>query len=225
MVRQARAYFAAAVSAAALNAAAVAAFVLLTLLASVPGFPLRGVIGFGEPAAAPPDRSSSSVGAASAGSLVDVISDSLASLGPADSPTAAPPGATTKVDGGVGGDGGDTPGSSGPGAAGSPGSNGGPGGGGGGAPDLPGAPELPGGPGVPGPAGETVEQVGGAVASLPSRVNDMVGSTVDSADSALGGSLVSQTVHGASGALLGPGSTADQAAGEVGGAVQELGAG
>lgn len=214
MIRQSQNYFAAALSAAVLNAAAIAAFVVFTMLSSAGGFPLQDLLGLGNTVT--PASSSSPSGDGEA-----PLQRSFNARGEFGSPSAVgrsasgDPATATIAQPGTGPRSGGTV----PPAGAAPASSGGtssPGGGssGGGV-----------GLGAEGPSGPqpSVQSPGGAVSQVPSALNQSVNSAVDAADDVSGGGLsqsgVSQAVQGASNSLLGPGSAVDQAAGGVGSAL------
>ena len=215
MIRQSQNYFAAALSAAVLNAAAIAAFVVFTMLSSAGGFPLQDLLGLGNavtPASssspsgdgeAPLQRSFNASGEFGSPSAVG----RSASGDPAATATIAQPGTGPRSGASAPTGAGPASGTSSPGGA---SSGGGIGGVGLGAQ----------GPSAPQPS---VQSPGGAVAQVPTALNQSVNSAVQTADAATGGSLsqsgVSQAVQGASNSLLGPGSAVGQAAGGVDGAL------
>ena len=234
MVEQAQTYFKAAVWAAVLNAAATGAFVLFTVLSSLHGWPLRGLLGLADPVGATPTATnvSSSLGGDGLFGVRELAALRSRSAGAPSGGGATPgvdthlsgpdlgsgPGAPTP-DGQLGGAPSEPPG-------GTPGPLGPAGGPIGGAPDLP-TPTLATPPALPPPAGPVVQQVGGAVSNAPATVESSVDSTVQSADTQLGGSLsdigLSPSVQSATGALIGPNSAAGQAVGSAGGALPGLG--
>ncbi len=220
MIRQSQNYFAAAVSAAILNAAAIAAFVVFTMLSSAGGFPLQDLFGSGNtitPASSPAPSGD--------GEASRFVSPNAAFGSPSATPGTAsdgpvantqlngadrPPNGSSDVgprSGGVGSapSGGDRPAR--PGAAAAGGSTGGTSGGGGALGGIGGGGSLPGLPQQP----PVSEQVGSAVSQVPAAVNQGVGNAVDTADAAVGGSLsdagVAGAVKGASASLLGQSSS------------------
>jgi hypothetical protein len=231
VVRQSQTYFAAAVSAAALNAAAIAAFVLFMVLSSVHGS-ILGLVGSANPVRTAPASSSASPTAAQGlprdGGLEAYRGTTPRYTDPAARGSGSGTGThASGADPTGGGAQGDPDQSGGP--AGSPGGvSGGPSGGASspGAPGGVGSGPIDGTPDPPslltdppaiGPTaqgtvqqlGGTVQQAGGSDSGLSAVANNTVGNTVDSADSALGGRLtnagVSPAVQNATGALLGPG--------------------
>lgn len=222
MIRQSQNLFAAAVSAALLNAAAVGAFVLFTVLSSVSGFPLRSVIDAAGSIAAPSQSSASRDG--SGGTSADVLSH-RGGIGSGRAGAANAFGDPTVPQGG-GSAGGSRAGAklhqagsktldgqgSGSGAlsgggSGSSGSGGSPGGSA--------TPALPPSGGA-GPVASAVQQVGSGVANTGTAVNNTVGSAVSAAGGLVGSSASgSSSSAGSSGALLGPGSAVNGALGGV----------
>ncbi len=220
MVEQAHLYFRAAVSAAVLNAMAIAGFVLFMALSSVHGWPLRSLLGLGDPVSAPP--------AASRAINVSRGLGGAQGFGAFSLPTPASHSTTGPGSGGAGPRGGgklsDDPssgsgqGASTPGGAPSGPANGTPSPGGPAVgstdptPDLPSTtiPPTPPPPSIP----QVPQIVGGAVFGLPTTINESVGAAVGSGGP-LGSSAttsgVSGMLQGTSSALVGPSSTVGKA--------------
>ena len=224
MIRQSQNYFAAALSAAVLNAAAIAAFVVFTMLSAAGGFPLQDLLGLGNTVT--PASSSSPSGDGEAprkdgfipgggfSSTSPVGTSAGSGGGAAATATIDQPNGSGPRSAGSGpsdGDAGFVPGS-GSGAAGGGAAGGSAGGGG-----------IGTGGDTPTTPSGAAQQIGGAVFQVPSALNQTVNSAVDAADDVTSGGLsqsgASQAVQGASNSLLGPGSAVDQAAGGVGSAL------
>ena len=229
MVEQAHLYFRAAVSAAVLNAMAIAGFVLFMALSSVHGWPLRGLLGLADPVSAPSaasrtiDVSRGLGGAGGFGSFSLPTLSSHSAAGPG-SGGAGPSGGGKLSDdpSSGGGQGVSTPGIA---PSGTP-SPGGPAVGPiGPTPDLPSTP-IP--PTPPPPSIPQVPQiVGGAVSGLPPTINDSVGTAVGTAGplgSTAMTSGMSGMLQGASSTLVGPSSPVGNTVIGTGGAVEALGA-
>jgi hypothetical protein len=231
VVRQSQNYFAAAVSAAVLNAAAVAAFVLFTVFSSVQGFPLSDLLGAVNSIGPSASSSSSADGQASppAGAVPDRTAGQGAGLaGGKDGAGGGEATTDPSAENASGGGRGSNPDTGSPGETGSGGSGaGGSGDGGIGSGPILGPIDPTPGNGLTGPVGPALQGAGNTVSQLPSTVNNTVNNTVSGLNSGTGGQLsdagLTQPVQGATNTLLGPGSLVGQAANTTGGTLQGAG--
>jgi hypothetical protein len=211
VVRQSQNYFAAAVSAAVLNAAAIAAFVLFTVLSSVHGFPLPDLIGAASPLSGSPSTPATDRGPSTTTAVRRAADDPRSpTLAPSRGDRTKPPGEARSDIAGTGSGGGSHSGASAPVPGG--GSPGGGLGGGGGSGSIGGGPSAgpiggtPGGD-LPDPVGSTVDGIGGTVSGVSATVGSAVNNTVSGVDASTGGQLssagVTQAVQSTTNSLLG----------------------
>ena len=182
MIRQSQNYFAAAVSAALVNAAAITAFVLFTILSSVHGFGLRSVLDAVDSIGSPSQSSASPdpAGGTLSGPLIRDVGSGSARLVP--NPGSSPGSPSSGLAGsnrGINQSAASAKGGSVPGPSGSGGGTSAPGGSGG---------PVAGGPTLPSPS------TGGPSPNIPNTVNNAVGSATSNVQSA--GAGLTNTANG-----------------------------